>query len=241
MEVDVRVIQPDAGAAVAEHAERQSAPTLHVHRAIEKGAALDFLGVRGRLVRSFPKDGQRVVARGGLKRWTQHGGGLPRRDREAHGRAVGERRAQIGFDRGCRLPQEVRGLKIDAPARDGDAARRAGPRGDGAAPARQAEHPHPGGVFTFDQGVTPAVLAERQEHGGIRDAFAVVKDSDGHAAALRRLAQDDVHAGGARAPGVLKGLGKDVRERSVERARDTLQRRVVDARADGGGVVHRFS
>ena len=65
MEVDVGVVQPEAGPAVLEHAEHEPPPALGVERAVEEGAAFDLLSPGGGVRRMLEHDRKRVVPGGG--------------------------------------------------------------------------------------------------------------------------------------------------------------------------------
>ena len=129
------------------------------------------------------------------------------------------------------------GREVDAPAGNGAAVGSTGPGGDGAAPAREAQHPHPGRVLGGHQRLAPAVLAEREEDGRVGDAGPVVGDGHREGAALG-AGDDDAHPRGIGPAGVLQELGEDVAERRGEGPRDALQGAVVDARANTSSVVH---
>ena len=239
VEVHVRVVPAEAVPAVLEHAEDQAPPTLGMQRAVEEGAALDDLPAGRRVRHVLERDRQRVVARGGLHRPADGLGGLGLRRLEADGGAVRPGRGVVGLHLGLRLAQEMLGGEVDPPTRHGFAVRAPGPGRDGAAAPREAEHAHPGGVLAADQVLVPAVLAERQQHGGLGDAGAVVRDRDGQGAGLG-AADGDADAGGAAPAAVLKSLGEGVREPGGIHPRDAADGALMDAGADGGGggIVH---
>ena len=241
-EVEVGIVV--AAAAVPEDAEGEAPPLLGMDRAVEEGAARQLLAVRrnGRGVGEHYA--QRIIAGGIRCRVADRGGGLGRPERNR--RPVRERRAVAGANLGFPLPQKMRGREIDGPAGRGLPVRGTGPRGDGAAAARQAGETEAGGVLATDQVRVPSVLAEAQQHGGISNARAIVGDGDGEGrparsggAVCRVLVQGgdrNTHARGAGAAAVLERFEEDVGESGCVNPGDAPDGAVVDAGADG--LVH---
>ena len=105
-------------------------------------------------------------------------------------------------------------------------------------PAREAQHAHAGGILAAYQVLAPAILAERQQDGGIGDAGAVVVTVTVRGPVSAGAGDGDADPRGAGPAAVLQGLGEDIRERGGERPRDAPDGAVVNAGADGRGVVH---
>ena len=209
VEVEIGVVV--AAMAVAEDPEGEAAPGLGMDRAVEKGPAVELFADDVRLVGGL---GRRVALEEYRQRVMPGGipGGVPDRGRvlarlERDRRAVRKWRPVVGMDFGLGFAQEMFRGEIDPPAGHGAAIRRARPRRDGAAAARQAGETEAGGVLAADQVVGPAVLAEAKEDGGIDDAAAVVRDGDGEtglaARRIRERADGDPDPRGAGTTAVL--------------------------------------
>ena len=233
VEVDVGVVQAEAVPAVLEYAEHETGPALGMERAVEEGAAFQLLaaGRRGRDV--LEDDRQGVVPGGGADCRADAVGvlGLGRLERD--GGAARPGRGFVGMHLGLGLAQEMLRREVDAPSGRGRTIGVAWPRRDRAAAPREAQHAHAGRVLAAHQFLAPAVLAERQQDGGIGDAGAVVGHGDGQGAGIGRAGDGDADPGGAGPAAVLQGLGEDIRERGGERPRDAPDGAVVNAGADG--------
>ena len=113
---------------------------------------------------------------------------------------------------GVLLAQEMRRCENDAPAGRGVAVWSPGPGCYRAAAPREAQESHAGGVFAVDQVLVPAVLAERQQDGGIGDAGAVVRDGYGQGDLAGGAAADgDPDPARAGSASVLQRFGENVR------------------------------
>ena len=102
--------------------------------------------------------------------------------------------------------------ECDAPAGGGNALGHGLARGHAAAAPGQRGQAHAGGILVARGGFVPAGLAEREKHGGIADAGAVVGHGDANAAALAfgEAFGIDADAGSAGPAGVLQKLAENV-------------------------------
>ena len=245
VEVDVGVVQAEAGPAVLEHAEHEPPPALGMERAVEEGAALDRLAAGRGAGHVLEHHGQRIVTGGGLDGPANGDGVLGFRGLEGDGGAVGPGRAIVGLDLGVGLPEKMSGREFDPPSGRGRAVRGPGPGGDGASAPREAEEPHAGRVLAAHQILAPAVLAEREQDGRVGDTGAVVGHGHGGTALGAGAADRDADTVGAGATGVLEGLGEDVREAGGIHPGDAFDGAVMDAGADWrrelGGNAGRWS
>ena len=234
MEVDVGVVQAEAGPAVLEHAEHEPPPALGVERAVEEGAAFELLSPGGGVRRMLEDDRQRIVPGGGADASADGLGVIGRAERD--GGAVRVGRGVVGVDFGFGLAEKMLGREVDAPARGGLAVRRARAGRDGAAAPREAEHAHTGRVLAAHQVLAPAVLGERQQDTRVGDAGAVV--GHGHGGVALGAGDGDMDPPGAGPAGVLQNLGEGVGECRGKHPGDALDGGLVDACADGRRVVH---
>ena len=237
-EVEVGVVV--TAAAVPEDAEGEAAPLLGMDRAVEEGAARQLLAARR--VRRFVGEHhpERIMAGGIRSRVAYRGGGLGRPERNR--RPVRERRSVIGADLGLGFAEKMPGLQVHRPAGQVIATAGTGPRGDGAAAARQAGEADAGGVLAPDQLLVPAVLAEAQQDGRVGDTGAVIGDGDGEerfprsgGAAGRIFVQGgdrNMHARGAGATAVLERFEEDVGKCRCVNPGDAPHGAVVDPGAD---------
>ena len=157
---------------------------------------------------------------------------------ERDGGAVWPGRAVVRVNLGRGLAEEMLRRKLDVPSGRSRTIGAARPGGDRAAAPREAQHAHAGGILAAHQVLAPAVLAERQQDGGIGDAGAVVGHGDGQGPGIGGAGEGNADPRGAGPAAVLQGLGEDIRERGGERPRDAPDGAVVNAGADGRGVVH---
>ena len=228
MEVDVGVVQAEAVPAVFEDAEDEAPASLGMERAVEEGAAFERFAV-GRGVRGVLEDDREwVMPCGGPDRAADFLGILGLRGLEGDGGALGPGRGVVRLHLRLGLAQEMIGRELDAPAGRSRTVRVAGPRRDRAAAPREAEHSHAGGVLAADEVLVPAVLAERQQDGGIDDAGAVVGDGDGERTGFGGTGDGDADPGRAGPACVLQRLGEDIERPGGKGAGD----------ASDGAVVH---
>ncbi len=236
VKVDVGVVEAEPVPAVLERAEHEAAPALDVERAVEEGAAVEGLASGRRVGDVLEHDGQRIVPGrlldGPADALGVLGPGGPERD----GGAVRPGRAIVGPDLRLGLARKMRGQKLDAPAGREVAVGGARPGRDGAAAPREAQHAHPCRVLSRHQVLAPAVLAERQQDGRIGDAGAVV--GDGHREVAVGAGDGDADPRGAGPAAVLQGFREHLADAGGECPGDALDGAVVNAGADGRGVVH---
>ena len=196
-------------------------------RAVEEGAAGQFLPGSGSALRALLEhDRQRVMAGGVLGRVADGRDGFGRFERNR--RPTGIRRPIVGMHLGLGFAQEMRRFQLDAPAGHHRPVRRTRPGRDGAVAARQAGEAETGGVLAPDRCVVPAVLAETQQDGGIGDPRAVVGNGDGE----RRLAGSWRQSPAGREAGAATAM----RTRVASGAACCFAEFLREISAEGGGV-----